>query len=336
MRDKNSKKIDLSIILPAYNVEKYVKKSLDSILSQNGINYEIIIVNDGSKDGTLETIRGFFEEDIRVKIIDQKNQGSGYARNTGLSYAQGEYVYFMDPDDLIKPEMFHEIFSNLESIESLPDVILFSFEKIDENGNIAANSSQNKEKKYFGSNEGIMNDIDSIYFENLFFSPWTKFIKRDFLNNNNLKFTNQKTGQDALFCIDLFNLASSLLWLPESYYLYLVGREGSAQSKKNPQMALDESNILKKLSKLLNEKNVRNKDKILSEFIVNRSFKELRNIPTDDKGYRTFKKSFKSSVFNESLNKVRVSTLSPIGKMIFFIRKSLWLSYVYFLYKNKL
>lgn len=254
MRDKNSKKIDLSIILPAYNVEKYVKKSLDSILSQNGINYEIIIVNDGSKDGTLETIRGFFEEDIRVKIIDQKNQGSGYARNTGLSYAQGEYVYFMDPDDLIKPEMFHEIFSNLESIESLPDVILFSFEKIDENGNIAVNSSQNKEKKYFGSNEEIMNDIDSIYFENLFFSPWTKFIKRDFLNNNNLKFTNQKTGQDALFCIDLFNLASSLWWLPESYYLYLVGREGSAQNKKNPQMALDEANILKKLSKLLNEK----------------------------------------------------------------------------------
>ncbi|MDN5441255.1 MAG: glycosyltransferase, partial [Lactococcus lactis] len=121
------KEIDLSVIIPSYNVSQYVKKSIDSIKAQRGINYEIIVVDDGSTDQTLETLMDSYGKESNIKIISKKNQGSGIARNTGLDVARGTYVYFMDADDLIDEMMFKEIFNKIDSISYKPDMILFGF-----------------------------------------------------------------------------------------------------------------------------------------------------------------------------------------------------------------
>ena len=94
--------IAISVLIPAYNAEKYIEKCLKSITEQSLKNIEIIVVNDGSIDRTLEILEKLKNEDNRIKIITQKNQGVSSARNTALTYAKGEYILWMDADDWIE------------------------------------------------------------------------------------------------------------------------------------------------------------------------------------------------------------------------------------------
>ena len=92
----------LSIIIPVYNVEKYLPKCLESILGQSFKDFEIICVNDGSTDNSLQVLQTYKKQDGRIVIVDKKNEGSGIARNLGLSTARGNYVYFVDSDDWLE------------------------------------------------------------------------------------------------------------------------------------------------------------------------------------------------------------------------------------------
>ena len=104
----------VSIIIPVYNVEKYLKKCLDSVINQTYKDIEIICVNDGSKDGSENILKEYATKDSRIKIIEKKNGGLSSARNAGLDVASGEYCYFVDSDDWIE----------LNTIEKLTDIIL--------------------------------------------------------------------------------------------------------------------------------------------------------------------------------------------------------------------
>ena len=115
-----------SIIVPVYNVEKYIKKSLDSILNQSFKDYEVIVVNDGTKDNSIELIK-----DYPVKIINQKNQGLSVARNTGVKHATGEYIIFIDSDDWIEKDLLKKL--NKSSSDS-PDLIRFQIQEVYEDG----------------------------------------------------------------------------------------------------------------------------------------------------------------------------------------------------------
>jgi glycosyltransferase involved in cell wall biosynthesis len=109
-----SLKEKISIIVPVYNMEAYIKRCLDSIYKQSYKNLEIIIVDDGSSDDSLKICKEFVEKDNRVKIISQNNQGVSAARNTGIDNATGEYVAFVDSDDYIHPEMYERLYSLLK------------------------------------------------------------------------------------------------------------------------------------------------------------------------------------------------------------------------------
>ena len=91
----------ISAILPVYNVEQYIKDCLDSIINQTMDDIEIICVNDGSLDNSLQVLEEYAQKDARIKIISQENQGQGIARNNGLKIANGEYITFIDPDDWV-------------------------------------------------------------------------------------------------------------------------------------------------------------------------------------------------------------------------------------------
>ena len=91
--------IKISIIIPVYNCEKYLEECLDSVLRQTLKEYEIICVDDGSTDCTIDILKKYAEQDFRIKVLHQKNQGAGVARNLGLKHAEGEYIAFLDSDD---------------------------------------------------------------------------------------------------------------------------------------------------------------------------------------------------------------------------------------------
>ena len=96
----------ISVIIPCYNVEKYIDRCMESVLNQTYRNLEIILVDDGSTDGTGEIIKKYAEHDHRIKILHQKNKGAGAARNAGMEIASGSYIGFVDSDDWIAEDMY--------------------------------------------------------------------------------------------------------------------------------------------------------------------------------------------------------------------------------------
>ena len=114
-----------SVILPVYNVEKYLRECLESLVNQTLKDIEFICVNDGSTDSSLDILNEYAKKDSRFVIINQHNQGQGVARNNALAVAKGEYVAFVDPDDWVETNMFEELY--LKFKETNVDVIQFNF-----------------------------------------------------------------------------------------------------------------------------------------------------------------------------------------------------------------
>ena len=120
----------ISVILPAYNAEKYVEKTLESLLNQTLKEVEFICVNDGSKDGTLKLLKEFEKKDGRIKIIDKKNEGVWKARIDGISSATGKYTAFMDADDYVEKNFLEELYKSITKNNA--DIAVCGFRRIDE------------------------------------------------------------------------------------------------------------------------------------------------------------------------------------------------------------
>lgn len=123
--------VKLSIIIPAYNVEEYIGACIDSILSQSYENYEVIVIDDGSSDRTVEIVREYSKKDTRVKLLQQKNSGPLMARNIGIECASGDYILFMDSDDMYKTsDALGIIAGKCKDV----DVVAYGWEEFDETG----------------------------------------------------------------------------------------------------------------------------------------------------------------------------------------------------------
>ena len=221
--------IKISIIIPVFNVEEYLPKCLDSILSQTLTDIEVICVNDGSTDGSLKVLQEYKSKDDRIIIIDKKNEGSGIARNIGLLSARGKYVYFADSDDwLDTDQVFEKIYNSAED-DSL-DILIF--------GGYSCYKKCDKIIKWKGSYK--LNILDKKYFKNVFGSEdikkdvfkfpstaWTKLYRREFLQENEIKFQPIKVGQDQLFFFHSMITARRMKVLNEYFYCYRKERAGS-------------------------------------------------------------------------------------------------------------
>lgn len=219
----------LSIIIPVYNVEKYLPKCLGSILEQPFKDLEVICVNDGSTDGSLDVLQKIKKNDDRVVIIDKKNEGSGIARNIGLSTAQGEYVYFIDSDDWLEANVLAKIIAKADELQT--DILVFGgLSYYNGKGQNGAYSKNKLPKKYFGkvvSAKDIKKDI--FKFPS---TAWTKLYRRSFLIKNEIKFQNIRAGQDQLPFFHSMITADRIAILPENIYCYQKNREGSVTSVK--------------------------------------------------------------------------------------------------------
>lgn len=219
----------LSIIIPVYNVEKYLPKCLGSILEQPFKDLEVICVNDGSTDGSLDVLQKIKKNDDRVVIIDKKNEGSGIARNIGLSTAQGEYVYFIDSDDWLEDDVLAKIIAKADELQT--DILVFGgLSYYNGKGQNGAYSKNKLPKKYFGkvvSAKDIKKDI--FKFPS---TAWTKLYRRSFLIKNEIKFQNIRAGQDQLPFFHSMIMADRIAILPENIYCYQKNREGSVTSVK--------------------------------------------------------------------------------------------------------
>ena len=186
--------IKISIIIPVYNTESYLNKCLDSVVKQDIEDFEIICVNDGSTDGSMEILKKYERLDTRIKIISQENQGVSLARNKALGISNGEYVMFVDSDDWLEENCLSLIYDAIKKADS--DVMEFRNDCYFGNIRKAGNFTELKE---YQTNKDSFGIVPSLYL------IWNKIYKRDFINLNNIKFpeniTNAEDGVFNLECL---------------------------------------------------------------------------------------------------------------------------------------
>lgn len=211
-------KVKVSVIIPVYNAEKYIKKSLSSIINQSLEEIEIIIVNDGSTDRSIEIAKKICKSDKRVKIIEQQNSGVASARNLGINQSKGEYISFIDSDDWIENDMLEQLYIN--AIRNKCDVIQCRYKKL---------SSQIDNDiiydKVLSNNEIERYLKDNLIIGKLSTYSWDKIYKLDFIKNNGIRFKNVPMFEDWYFMIDVITYMKRYMFLNQSLYNYSVIEE---------------------------------------------------------------------------------------------------------------
>ena len=216
--------VKFSVIIPVYEVEKYIRECLDSVINQTFTRFEVICVNDGSTDNSLGILKEYAENDSRIKIITQENQGQGVARNNAIDAAQGEYLVFVDPDDFLDSEALEVI--NKSFSDSSADIIQFDYLVCSEDGsNNRQRVFKKRAKRYFNLN--LLNDkvfnwqeVGKKSIEGLSLFCWDKAYKTDFIKKYNIKFAPTKNGEDHIFSISANLLANKILYINKSFYHY--------------------------------------------------------------------------------------------------------------------
>ena len=204
-----------SIIISAYNIEKYIKRAIDSVLEQTFTNYEVIVVNDCSKDKTLEKIQEY--DDPRLIIINnEKNRGLGAVRNIGIEKAVGEYIVHLDGDDTLFEN------TTLEKIDKLigtdePDIIYLGFKDVGGYNKIHLSTAENSTKK-----ARLTCDIN--------FSVPSKCWRREFLLENNIKFMENIYYEDMVYSTHATILAKDYKYGDFPTFKYYRNRAGSIMS----------------------------------------------------------------------------------------------------------
>ena len=219
----------ISVIVPVYNVEKYLRQCLDSIIGQIFEDMEIIVVNDGSTDSSLAIINEYAEKDNRIQIIDKPNEGYGKTMNRGIEAASGEYIGIVESDDWIEPDMYETLYNiakshDVEVVKS--DFIRFN----DETGK--------DEHKPHIPEQDAQRIINPHHNYAIFYTPpsiWSAIYKREFLNNKKIRFleTPGASHQDTAFNFKIWAMAERIYLTRKPLVHYRISRPGQSITNKN-------------------------------------------------------------------------------------------------------
>ena len=220
-------RIKVSVVMPVYNTKRYLSATMDAILSQTLRDIELICVDDGSTDGSLDILRDYAGRDDRVRVYTQENQFAGAARNAGLSEAIGDYVIFWDSDDLFHPEALEKMYERIVADEADVCVCGGCWYIEDRDWLLPCygylNMSRVPETKRPFSRDDIPDTI--LNFSGT--SAWNKLYRREYLAEQGLIFPPYRTYEDVCFSILSIALADRITLVEEQLFYYRRGREGS-------------------------------------------------------------------------------------------------------------
>ena len=223
--------IDISILMPVYNAEKYLNETIDTIKNQSFSNWELIIVDDGSTDNSKEICTKLMNDDKRIKYIFQENLGVSHTRNVALENAQGKYIVFVDSDDLIHEDYLKILINSIEKNNSDISVCNFIERKISNTGKIeditrefylkeVMEMSEMKDYIMDFGNSGLLNPL------------WNKIYKREIIENNNITFNEKvETGEDFIFNLQYFRKTKKISFIKEMLYYYIRRNNNSITYK---------------------------------------------------------------------------------------------------------
>lgn len=239
-------KIKISIIIPIFNAVQYIDNCLTTLLAQGNKQLEIICVDDGSTDGSAELIRSFGKRDRRVKYLYQRNEGAGSARNLGMQVATGEYLLFLDVDDIFEKNMLSLLVENIND----QDIIVFDADQFDAtsnkvNGNWSAIHFLPENKDLFSAEE-VRNSIFNFTIP----AAWNKLFKRSFIESENIYFQNIRSSNDLFFTYASLCKGKKITVINKKLVHYRYNNEFSIQGNSNKNI-YDAFDALMKLDKYL-------------------------------------------------------------------------------------
>lgn len=219
-------KIGISIIIPVYNAALYIDKCLASVLEQSFSSFEVICVDDGSSDASVNILKSLAQKDDRIKIICQENQGAGAARNLGLQQADGQYLLFLDADDFFAPNMLQRLWDVAE--EKNADIVVCNADKYDTINKVFCDWSI---IDYYPSGQDIFasEDIPDDIFNFTVSAPWNKLFRREFVLDHDLFFQNIKSSNDLAFVYSALACCSRIAIIDETFVHYRVNNPNSLQ-----------------------------------------------------------------------------------------------------------
>lgn len=201
----------VSIIVPVYNAEKYLDACIKSVQDQAMSDWELLLIDDGSKDYSLSIIQQYSEKDSRIKVYAEHHAGVSHSRQVGVDNAIGEYSIHMDSDDTIEPEMLAEMYAKTK--EQNADIVVADFTEIRKDGHVL----QKQEPTSF-SREGVLDDL---MFGRLHGSLCNKLIRTDLIKESKARFhEGLSMREDFLFLCDVLSHADKISYIPKSYYNY--------------------------------------------------------------------------------------------------------------------
>jgi len=223
--------IKVSVVIPVYNVEEYLSDCLESILEQDFDNYEIICVDDGSTDYSGEILQAYASRYKQIRMYTHEhNRGQSAARNTGISYAKGKYIWFVDSDDMIAADSLRALYDIAE--KDLVDIVYFKIKVLYEGREIYKKHANLPSYEYPGICSGRERFCQ--YSENQEFiaSACRQFIRTDFIKKNGIRFYEGIIYEDVLFSFFCIMKAGKVLNIPHEFYVYRQ-RKGSTMSIKD-------------------------------------------------------------------------------------------------------
>ena len=275
-----------SIIIPVYNVEEYIEQCLESIEKQTYHDYEVIIVNDGTKDKSMEIAKKY-----PYKIINQKNQGLSVARNTGVKHATGDYILFLDSDDYLEEKTLSNI---ANSLKNNPDVVRFQIKEVYEDGK----EIKYKESSFAGKNgEQAFAEIVTYHFiEN----AWCYAIKKDYYIKEKFSFSPGTIHEDfgiVPLIIRKAGIVNSISYIGYNYRQ----RKGSIMNQKNyDKIKKQVSDFYKHYQYLKKEiEKVKGDTSIFKSYIANSMLKKICELNKSD--YKEYKKRIKQDEVEKDL-----------------------------------
>lgn len=282
----------ISVIIPVYNVEEYIKECLDSLLMETYKDLQILIVDDGSTDRTMDIVKDYEDKFEDFTILYQKNQGVSVARNTAFDYIKGEYTIYIDPDDFLESDMLENMYNRAEKV-NVDIVISEYYVYYDEK------DSRNYIEKYRVDPRKIYNNYEVM---NLMLNYelqgqlWNKFFRTELLKQIKFKFEPHRYIQDAFPVFKAIHSSKGIAFIDKPLYYYRQ-RATSTVHKKNAKLAEDYYFAMSSIINYIEDKNIKVdkkslnifKIKVLSNFIAHyTNAHEENNL-----------KSFKKSKYNE-------------------------------------
>lgn len=221
-----SSDICISVIVPIYNVEEYVAECLQTIENQSFVSYEVILVNDGSTDSSVEIVKPFVDRNANWRLIHKKNEGLSSARNTGIAEAKGEYICFVDSDDFIASDYLQKLYEAARQYQT--DIVIADYHEVDAAGqDIAKNKGRELYKQGLISQAEALDALTWVgecHYATAMIVAWNKLVRTDIMKK--LKYPEGVLHEDEFLIMPMIIACDTIVWIRDDIYAYRQ-REGS-------------------------------------------------------------------------------------------------------------